>query len=82
MGALMVPQRAVTEIQGTYQVYVVDAENKLQIKSVEAGSRYGDNWIISKGLDPTDKVALVGNATLRVNTLVTPVAVKAENTKP
>ncbi len=81
-GALLVPQRAVTEIQGTYQVYVVDKDNKLQIKSVEAGSRFGDNWIISKGLEPTDKVALVGNATLRVNTVITPVAVKAENTKP
>lgn len=81
-GALMVPQRAVTEIQGSYQVYVVDKDNKLQIKSVEAGSRFGDNWIIRKGLEPTDKVALVGNATLRVNTVITPVAVKAENSKP
>lgn len=80
-GALLVPQRAVTEIQGTYQVYVVDKESKLQIKVVEAGSRYGENWIINKGLDPTDKVALVGNAALRVNTVITPVAVKAEGAK-
>jgi membrane fusion protein (multidrug efflux system) len=80
--ALMVPQRAVTELQGTYQVYVVDKENKLQIKVVEAGDRYGDNWIIRKGLEPTDRVALVGNAALRVNTVITPVDVKSEPAKP
>lgn len=80
-GALLVPQRAVTEIQGTYQVYVVDKENKLQIKVVEAGTRYGENWIINKGLEPTDKVALVGNQALRINTVVAPVAVKSEGSK-
>jgi membrane fusion protein, multidrug efflux system len=79
--ALLVPQRAVTEIQGTYQVYIVDKDNKLQIKVVEAGSRYGENWIIQKGLEPTDRVALVGNAALRVNTVITPVAVKSEGKK-
>ncbi len=79
--ALLVPQRAVTEIQGIYQVYVVDKDNKLQIKVVEAGNRFGENWIIKKGLEPTDKVALVGNAALRVNTVITPVPVKSEGSK-
>lgn len=79
-GALLVPQRAVTEMQGTFQVYVVDKDNKLQIKVVEAGSRYGTNWIIRKGLEPTDRVALVGNAALRVNTVIAPVPVKADST--
>ncbi|MBL7848437.1 MAG: efflux RND transporter periplasmic adaptor subunit [Cyclobacteriaceae bacterium] len=80
--ALLVPQRAVTEIQGTYQVYVVDKENKLQIKVVETGDRLGDNWIITKGVEPTDRVALVGNAALRVNTVITPVPVKSGTTNP
>ncbi|MBL7852009.1 MAG: efflux RND transporter periplasmic adaptor subunit [Cyclobacteriaceae bacterium] len=79
-GALLVPQRAVTELQGTHQVYVVDKDNKLQIKMVEAGSRYGTQWIIRKGLEPTDRVALVGNAALRVNTVISPVPVKADST--
>ena len=79
-GALLIPQRAVTELQGTYQVFVVDPENKLQIKVVEAGSRYGTQWIIRKGLEPADRVALVGNAALRVNTVITPVPVKADST--
>lgn len=79
--ALLVPQRAITEIQGTYQVYIVDKENKLQIKIVEVGSRFGQHWIVQKGLEPTDRVALVGNAALRVNTVITPVAVKEEGSK-
>jgi len=79
--ALLVPQRAVTELQGTYQVYVVDKEDKLQIKVVEAGSRFGDNWIIKKGLEASDRVALVGNAALRVNTVITPVAVQQSTPK-
>jgi membrane fusion protein (multidrug efflux system) len=80
--ALLIPQRAVTELQGLYQVYVVDKDNKLQIKVVEAGDRYGDNWIINKGLEPTDRVALVGNAAIRVNTVITPVEAKSEPAKP
>lgn len=79
--ALLVPQRAVTELQGMYQVYVVDKDNKLQIKVVDAGTRFGNNWIIRKGLEPTDRVALVGNAALRVNTVITPVVAKADSTK-
>jgi len=79
--ALLVPQRAVTELQGMYQVYVVDKDNKLQIKVVDAGARFGDNWIIRKGLEPSDRVALVGNAALRVNTVITPVMAQADSTK-
>lgn len=79
-GSLLVPQRAVTELQGTYQVYVVDKDNKLQIKVVEAGARYGSYWIIRKGLEPTDRVALVGSAALRVNTVINPVPVKSDST--
>ena len=79
-GALLIPQRAVIEIQGAYQVFVVDKDSKLQVRVVEVGSRYEEYWIISKGLDPADKVALVGNAAIRVNTVVTPVPVKIQAT--
>ena len=80
--AMLVPQRAVIELQGSYQVYVIDKENKVQIKIVEAGERYGDNWIITKGLEPADRVALLGNAIIRVNSVITPVAIKSEKTNP
>jgi membrane fusion protein (multidrug efflux system) len=79
-GALLIPLRAVTELQGTYQVYVVNKENKVEIKMVEAGQQYGEYWIINSGLEPTDKVALLGNAAIRANSVVVPVPVKADST--
>ena len=79
-GAMLIPQRAVTELQGIYQVFVVDSENKVAVKMVKAGLRYGEYWIIDSGLEPTDKVALLGNAAIRVNSVVIPVAVKADST--
>lgn len=79
-GAMLIPLRAVTELQGTYQVYVVNAENKIEIKTVQAGQKYGEYWIIDSGLEATDKVALVGNTAIRVNSAVTPVPVKADST--
>ena len=79
-GAMLIPQRAVTELQGTYQVYVIGADNKVSVKMVQAGQRYGAYWIINSGLEPTDKVALIGNAAIRANSVVTPVAIKADST--
>jgi membrane fusion protein (multidrug efflux system) len=80
-GALLIPQRAVTELQGTYQVFVVNKENKIEVKMVKAGQRYGEFWVIDSGLDPSDKVALIGNAMLRPGSVVTPVEVKSDSTK-
>ena len=79
-GAMLIPQRAVTELQGIYQVFVVDNENKVTVKMVKAGQRFGEYWIIDSGLEPTDKVALLGNAAIRVNSVVIPVPVKADST--
>ena len=78
-GALLVPQRAVTELQGTYQVYVVGSDNKVAVKMVQAGQRFGEYWIIDSGLEPGDKVALLGNTAIRPNSVVTPVPVNTES---
>jgi RND family efflux transporter MFP subunit len=59
-GALLVPQRAVTELQGTYQVAVVDRENKINIRTVKVGDRTGTMWIIDEGLKPGEKVVAEG----------------------
>jgi membrane fusion protein, multidrug efflux system len=80
-GAMLIPLRAVTELQGTYQVYVVTKENKIEARMVEAGQRYGDYWVINSGLESSDRVALVGNAAIKVNSVITPVPVKADSTK-
>lgn len=58
--ALEVPQRAVNELQGTYQVFTVDQENKVHLVSVHVGERVGENWIITSGLQPNDRVIVEG----------------------
>jgi RND family efflux transporter MFP subunit len=60
LGALLVPQRAVTELQGTYQVAVVDRENKISIRTVKVGERTGRTWIIDEGLEPGERVVAEG----------------------
>jgi membrane fusion protein (multidrug efflux system) len=59
-GALLVPQRAVTELQGAFQVAVVDAENKVSIATVKPGERVGAQWVIDEGLHPGDRVVAEG----------------------
>ncbi len=59
-GALLVPQRAVSELQGSYQVGVVGADGKADIRVVQPGERVGSLWIINKGLMPGDKVIVEG----------------------
>ena len=59
-GALLVPQRAVTELQGQYQVAVVQPDNKVDIRNVTVGDRVGSMWVITKGLSTSDRVITEG----------------------
>lgn len=70
--ALMIPQRAVTEMQGRYQVAVVGADNKVTIHTVEPGERVGDLWIINKGLSPDERVVSEGTSKVREGAVVNP----------
>lgn len=58
--ALLVPQRAVIETQGTYQVAVVTPENKASIRPVKVGQRVGNMWIIQEGVQPSERVIVEG----------------------
>ncbi|HQR44710.1 MAG TPA: efflux RND transporter periplasmic adaptor subunit [Thermoanaerobaculia bacterium] len=71
-GALLVPQRAVSELQGAFQVAVVGPDNKVEIKAVEPGERYGSLWVIAKGLAPGDKIVVEGAQKLRPGMAVNP----------
>ena len=71
-GALLVPQRAVTELQGSYQVAVVDNENKVSIQPVKVGERIGSMWIIAEGLKPGDRVIVEGMLKARPGAQVNP----------
>ncbi|MBL8433078.1 MAG: efflux RND transporter periplasmic adaptor subunit [Dechloromonas sp.] len=71
-GALLVPQRAVTEVQGKYLVAVVGADNKVDIRPVTVGERIGGEWIIGKGLQPGDQVIAEGTQKVRPGAAVNP----------
>lgn len=71
-GALVVPQRAVTEIQGRYLVGMVGPENKVAIKQVKVGERFGQLWVIEEGLQSGEKVVAEGTQKVREGMVVSP----------
>lgn len=71
--ALMVPQSAVNQLQGVFQVFVLGDSSKLVPKVVKPGARVGSNWIIEEGLAGTEKVAIIGNANINPKNPVKPV---------
>jgi membrane fusion protein (multidrug efflux system) len=71
-GALLVPQRAVSELQGNYQVAVVDNDNKASIVTVKVGERAGSMWIIENGLKPGERVVAEGVQKVRPGAQVNP----------
>lgn len=56
--ALLIPQRAVTDLQGTAQVRVVAADDTVQVKSITLGDRIGSRWIVQKGLAAGERVVI------------------------
>jgi len=58
--AVTVPQRAVAEVQGSYQLGIVGADGKAEIRPVKVGPRVGSDWVISSGLKPGEKVIVEG----------------------
>jgi RND family efflux transporter MFP subunit len=71
-GALLVPQRAVTELQGSYRVAVVGSDNKVSIRPVKVGERTGSMWIIEEGLKPDEIIVSEGIQKVRQGSLVNP----------
>jgi RND family efflux transporter MFP subunit len=70
--ALMVPQRAVGELQGIYQVAVVDADNTVKLRNVKVGERFEGWWIIQEGLKPGERVIAEGIQKVREGVKVNP----------
>ena len=71
-GALLVPQKAVSELQGRYQIAVVGPDNKVSIREIETGDRVGGMWIIQHGLRPGERVVSEGTAKVRDGATVNP----------
>lgn len=64
-GVPVIPQRAVSELQGSYQVAVVTPDNKVSIRPVQVGERVGSDWVIRQGLKNGEKVIAEGTLKVR-----------------
>lgn len=71
-GALLVPQLAVNELQGAYQVAVVGADNRVDLRTVTPGERVAALWVIDRGLVPGERVVAAGIQKVRQGMLVAP----------
>src|SRR5262249_10751671 len=80
-GALLVPQKAVTELQGSHQVAVVGDDNKVSIRPVTVGARVGKLWIVTEGLKPGERVVVEGLLKVRDGSPVQVKAVPTETAK-
>lgn len=76
--ALLVPQRSVTELQGSFQVAVVGPDNKVSIRNVKAGERIGSLWVIDEGLEAGERVVVEGVQKVREGQVVSPRETVAE----
>jgi RND family efflux transporter MFP subunit len=72
LGALLVPQRAVTELQGAYQVAVVTSDDKIEVRNVKTSDRVGSLWIIDQGVKPGERVVAEGVQKVRTGMTVRP----------
>ena len=75
-GALLIPQRAVGDVQGKYLVAVVGSDNKVDIRLVKVGQRIGSDWIISEGLKPGESVIAEGIQKVKPDMVVNPKPVR------
>jgi membrane fusion protein (multidrug efflux system) len=82
--AVVVPQRAVYEVQGSYQLGIIGADGKAEIRPVKVGPRVGSDWVITSGLKPGEKVVVEGLQKIKAGTPVVakPWTRPSENTAP
>jgi membrane fusion protein (multidrug efflux system) len=74
--ALLLPQSAVLNLQGSYQVAVVGGDHKVSMRAVKPGATVGTMWVIDEGLKPGEQVVVEGLQQIREGTLVTPKPVR------
>ena len=71
-GALLIPQSAIAQSQGSYQVAVVGSDHKVSMRTVKPGETLGTMWVIDEGLKPREQVVVEGLQRVKEGTLVTP----------
>jgi membrane fusion protein (multidrug efflux system) len=75
--AVVIPQRAVQELQGTYNVFVVGQDSVAQTREIKVASRSGSDWIVASGLEPADRIVVEGIQKVRPGTKVRPTTATA-----
>lgn len=70
---ILIPQRCITELQGMYQVYVVNDKNQIEMRKVTTGPKIKDFWLIRDGLGPGEKVVYEGLQKVKEGSTVNPV---------
>jgi membrane fusion protein (multidrug efflux system) len=76
--AILVPQKAVQELQGTHSVYVVGPDNKAMHRDITVSARVGNNWIVERGLKPGELVIVEGISKVKPGIVVKPVPATQE----
>jgi membrane fusion protein (multidrug efflux system) len=73
--AVMVPQSAINQLQGVYQVFILGDSSKLKPRIIVPGDRVGSNWIVKEGLQEGEKVAIIGNSGINPKNAVKPIMI-------
>lgn len=79
--AILIPQRAVQELQGLQSVFTVEADNKVVARAIVTGDRVGERWIVLEGLKPGDRVIVEGVQKVRPGATVNPQLAPAPSLK-
>jgi membrane fusion protein, multidrug efflux system len=75
--AVVIPQRSVQELQGTYNVFVVGPDSVAQTREIKVANRSGSDWIVASGLEPADRIVVEGIQKVRPGTKVRPTTATA-----
>jgi membrane fusion protein (multidrug efflux system) len=78
--AILIPQQAVSELQGVYQIGVVASDNKVTIKTVKLGPQFGDMWVVESGLEAGENVVVDGLQRIKTGMTVAPAPFKNTQT--
>ncbi|TNF56691.1 efflux RND transporter periplasmic adaptor subunit [bacterium] len=70
---ILIPQRCMSELQGTFSVFVVTGDNKIERRAVKAGPKVGAFWLITEGLKPGEQVVYEGMQKIKDGVVVNPV---------
>jgi membrane fusion protein (multidrug efflux system) len=75
--AIVIPQRAVQELQGTYNVFVVGSDSVAQVREIKVANQTGSTWTVSEGLEPADRIVVEGLQKVKAGSKVRPTAATA-----